>query len=228
MNILSRDSLPLGGFAGLREHRIVTDSQVFSGRKSPETSEGLGSFVYLADAKYNPYGETGMHPHKEIDVITVMIDGRVNHGGSLEHGKDLNAGAVQVQRAGGEGFSHNEVNPDNHKNRLIQLWALPEEAGQPAGYKFYEPQANGITRIYGGDKSQQETFDSHTIIDIVRLAAGEQLTLSGDQLSYLTQGTAEFIEGDQRHEAHDGDLIRSKDVTITAVNDVNMIVVSQQ
>jgi len=130
MKILSRDSLALGGFAGIREHRLVTDSRIFGDRKTPETSEGLGNMVYLADARYNPRGESGMHPHSEIDVISVIIEGRVSHEGSMEHGKDLDAGDVQVQRAGGEGFEHNEINPDNRKNRMLQVWALPESKGQ--------------------------------------------------------------------------------------------------
>ncbi|OUS24227.1 pilus assembly protein [Gammaproteobacteria bacterium 45_16_T64] len=228
MHILSRDSLTLGGFAGLREHRIVTDSQLFGGRKKPEASEGLGNFVYLADAKFNPKGETGMHPHKEIDVITVMIKGRVSHEGSLEHGRSLDEGAVQVQRAGGEGFAHNEINPDDQRNRLIQLWALPEHAGEPAGYKYYQPQADDITQIYGGDKTQDDTFDSHTTIDIVRLAAGKRLQLAGEQLSYVTDGTAEFNEGDTPYVAGDGDLIRSHDVEIHATSDVDIIVISKK
>ena len=39
MEILSRDSLALGGFAGIVEHRLVTDSRIFSERKKPETFE---------------------------------------------------------------------------------------------------------------------------------------------------------------------------------------------
>lgn len=108
MEILSRDDLPLGGFAGLTEHRLITDSRVFGHYKPSYTSEGIGNLVYLADARFAPYGETTMHPHKEIDVISVMVEGRVMHEGSLEHGNHLQAGDVQVQRAGGEGFSHNE------------------------------------------------------------------------------------------------------------------------
>ena len=132
MQVLSRDTLDLGGFAGIKEHRLVTDSRVFGRRKKPDTFEGLGSMVYLADAKYDPMGESGMHPHSEIDVISIIVEGRVSHEGSLEHGKDLVAGDVQVQRAGGEGFNHNEINPDNTNNRMLQVWALPEEKGQPA------------------------------------------------------------------------------------------------
>ena len=37
-----------------------------------------------------------------------------------------NTNQVQVQRAGGEGFVHNEVNPDDKENRIIQMWVTPE------------------------------------------------------------------------------------------------------
>lgn len=226
MQILSRDSLPLGGFAGLTEHRLVTDSRVFGPRKQPGTSEGLGNFVYLADARFNPKGETGMHPHRELDVISVMIEGRVGHEGSLEHGKVLEQGAVQVQRAGCEGFAHNEVNPDSKKNRMIQLWALPDEAGQRAGYKYYQPKDGGTTRVYGGNKNQTGTFDSRTIIDIVRLTQGNSVTLNNRTLAYVTTGRAKFQEGGLSHTAKDGELINSRNAVITAASDTQLIVIS--
>jgi len=232
MKILSRDSLQLGGFAGIQEHRLVTDSRIFGARKKPETSEGLGNMVYLADAQYSPNGESGMHPHSEIDVISVIIEGRVSHEGSMEHGKDLFAGDVQVQRAGGEGFDHNEINPDNSKNRMLQVWALPETKGQPASYKSYTPKLSGVTRIYGGSKSQSETFDSHTIIDIVHLKAGKSITLDGGQLFYVITGEATVSEvkntkNSGTYNAKEGDLIRSRDTKIIAMDNLHMLVVNQ-
>lgn len=227
MNILSRESLPLGGFAGLTEHRLVTDSRVFGLHKSPNTFEGIGNFVYLADAKFNPKGETRMHPHKEIDVISIMMAGRVSHEGSLEHGQSLNSGEAQVQRAGGEGFSHNEVNPDMTQNRMLQLWVLPDESGQPAGYKHYTLAKNGVTRIYGGDKSQNSTFDSKTNIDVVRLSANESIHFDQETLAYVSYGEAKFSESSNHFDASEGDLIRSNQVTITSYQDSEIIVISQ-
>lgn len=227
MKILTRKSLPLGGFAGLTEHRLVTDSRLFGARKTAETFNGIGNFVYLADAKFNPHGETHMHPHKEIDVITVMMDGRVSHEGSLEHGQSLLAGEVQVQRAGGEGFSHNEVNPDSSKNRLLQLWALPDESGQSAGYKHYVLKDKGVTRIYGGSKNQSETFDSKTYIDIVRLSKGESLNVEGEILAYVSRGTAELSDEHSSFQAEEGDLIRSLATEIIAKSAVEIVVVGQ-
>ena len=233
MKILSRNSLPQGGFAGIREHQLVTDSRLFGRYKKPKSSEGFVNMVYLADAQYNPKGESGMHPHSEIDVISVIIEGRVHHKGSMEHGKNLVAGDVQVQRAGGEGFSHNEINPDLSKNRMLQVWALPEKKGQPASYKFYTPKLDGVTRIYGGDKNQSKTFASQTIIDIVHLKTGKSIELIGEQLSYVIAGEATFSEAKNNkknsvHEAQDGDLIRSTDTKVTANHDLHLLIVSQK
>ena len=125
--VLHRDDLKLGGFAGIREHRLVIDPRVF-GNNSSDAWPGIGNFVYLADAKFIPNGETHLHPHKEIDVISVIVKGRIAHQGTLSEGSVIEANQVQVQRAGKEGFSHNEVNPDDVENRMIQMWITPDKA----------------------------------------------------------------------------------------------------
>jgi len=225
MQILSRNSLPLGGFAGLTEHRLVTDRRVFGSRKAPQAFDGIGNFVYLADARFNPKGETHMHPHIEIDVISVMMEGRVSHEGSLEHGQSLETGQVQVQRAGGEGFSHNEVNPDNTKNRMLQLWVLPDELGQSAGYKLHSINKNGETHIYGGNKNQHKTFDSKTNIKIVRLSAGQSIKFESENLAYVSIGEAMFSEENKMFNAEEGDLIRSRKTEITSTAETELVVV---
>jgi redox-sensitive bicupin YhaK (pirin superfamily) len=108
METLQRDSLKEGGFAGLKEHRLIKAPRLFGAQGNNDGSwPGLGKFVYLADARFMPHGETHMHSHHELDVISLMVDGNIKHEGSLETGKDLSRSDVQVQRAGGEGFSHN-------------------------------------------------------------------------------------------------------------------------
>lgn len=85
MQALHRDDLERGGFAGLREHRLVMYPKVFPGRANSGTWPGIENFVDLADARFMPNGETRMHDHKEVDVISVMAEGRIAHEGSLEH-----------------------------------------------------------------------------------------------------------------------------------------------
>ena len=223
MNILSKQDIKEGGFAGLREHRFVMDSKVFGLRKEATASDGLGNCVYLADAYFNPHGETGMHPHKEVDVISVMVEGRIAHEGSLEHGQVLKTGDVQVQRAGGEGFSHNEINPDDTKNRMVQLWVLPEAPGEAAAYKVYQPKASAVTRIYGGSADQENCFPSQTVIEIIHLNQGDELELEEEGLTYITKGRVEVEEGFSHAELQDGNLLHSTEAKIKALSDSSLI-----
>lgn len=222
MEILKRDSLKEGGFAGLKEHRLIKDPELFGPQENNDGSwPGLENFVYLADARFMPHGETRMHSHHEIDVISLMVEGNIKHEGSLEHGKDLSRNEVQVQRAGGEGFSHNEINPDENWNRLIQLWALPEVAGEPAGYKVYKPVTGELTRIYGGEKNSDSDFPSKTKIDIGLLSNGQQIEVDGKFLVYITRGKG--IANNKP--VQDGDLIRGSSIKFTASEDVQLIVI---
>ena len=221
MNILHRDDLKLGGFAGLKEHRLVTDSRLFGNYKSNNAWDGLGNFVYLADAKFLPYGETKMHEHLEIDVISVMVKGKIKHEGSLEHGQTMHSKHIQVQRAGGEGFSHNEINPDNIENRMIQLWVLPQTPNQASGYKLYEQKDGELMQVYGGQTKEEEFFNSATRIDIGFLYAGYTLALNGEFVAYITQGKG-LINGVS---VKDGDLLRDKNLKLIVKEDMQIILI---
>lgn len=218
---LQRDSLVEGGFAGLLEHRLVKSPRVFgSSANSDGTWPGIGNFVYLADARFMPHGETRLHSHHEIDVISVMVHGNISHEGSLEEGQNLSANDVQVQRAGGEGFSHNEVNPDDDWNRMIQIWVLPELAGQAASYKVYRLKQGESTRVYGGSENEN-AFPSKTHINVALLQKGEQVKLDGEYIAYLTQGSG-LANGDQ---VTDGDMIAGENLTFTALENVQLIII---
>ena len=216
--ILHRDDLPLGGFAGLKEHRLVKDQRIGGG---DDSWDGLGNFVYLADARFLPKGETTMHPHKEIDVISVVVEGRIAHEGSLEHGQSMDTDQAQAQRAGGEGFSHNEINPDDTENRMIQLWVLPETSGEPANYKHYKLEQGKLMRIYGGLKDQNETLDSHTIMDVGILSADQEISKNGEFLAYVTRGSG-ILNGET---VKDGDLVRGENLSFKASNDDTQIII---
>ncbi len=224
MQVLRKSDLREGGFAGLKEHQLVMDKQAFGSHRNPQTWDGLGNFVYLADARFMPKGETLMHGHKEVDVISVMVKGRINHEGSLEHGQMMNAKQAQVQRAGGEGFSHNEVNPDDEENQMIQLWVLPELNGQRAGYKFYRPKVGELTLIYGGDSEQDTTFASNTQIYVANLEAGNVIEQNSESLMYISEG--EVILDGERFEA--GTLVRSEAFKLEATSSAQVIVINEK
>ena len=220
LQVLHRDDLKLGGFTGIREYRLIIDPKVFGNNNSNAWS-GIGNFVYLADVKFIPNGETHLHPHKEIDIISVIVDGRVSHEGSLREGNTLETNHVQVQRAGGEGFVHNEVNPDNKENRIIQIWITPEKLGELAGYKLYYLQQGKITRIYGGDENQDETFASQTILDVSLVDAKQTISIDGEFIAYVTLSDG-VLNGTK---VTNGDLVRGHDFKFQAETDSQIIIV---
>lgn len=221
LDILTYDDLPQGGFAGLRERRFVTDQRVFGHYKHPSASNGIGNFVYLADANFMPLGQTGLHPHREVDVISVMVSGRLHHEGSLEHGTELTPGMVQVQRAGGEGFSHNEINPDVTENHMIQLWVLPDESGEPAGYRTYQPKSGERVHIYGGPKGVSEHFYSTTNLEVINAVPGQTITHEGDVMAYITKGSG--AAGDTP--VHARSLLRADGLHFTAHEATQLILI---
>lgn len=221
LEILHKDDLKLGGFAGLIEHRLVMDPKVFGNSADSGTWPGIANFVYLADAKFIPKGETQLHPHREIDVISVIVDGKISHEGTLEAGNVINTNQVQVQRAGGEGFTHNEVNPDNKENRMIQLWVTPEKHGEKAGYKLYSLEQGQIIRVYGGTNNQSETFASQTIIDVGLIDVNQNISFDGEFIAYVTRGDG-TLNGES---VTNGDLIHGNDLTFEAKTDSQIIIV---
>lgn len=221
LEILHRDALTEGGFAGLKEHRLVTGGKLWGDRANPNAWDGIGNFVYLADARFDPKGETTMHPHKEIDVISVMVEGRIAHQGSLEHGGSLDTNDAQVQRAGGEGFKHNEINPDDTKNRMLQLWVMPEVNGEPAGYRKFSPAWGETTRIYGGSPEETLSFTAQTTIDVAMLTAGQALELTAPYLAYVAKGDGQ-LDGTS---LTGGDLIRGADGSFKATTDVQLVLI---
>jgi len=158
-----------------------------------------------------------------------MVEGRLLHEGSLEHGQELHANTIQVQRAGGEGFSHNEINPDDFKNRMIQLWVLPETSGETAAYQVFEPKKGERKRVYGGPAEQNDTFAARTIIEIADVNSGDKLAQAGKSLVYMTTGVGEMdSDSNGTQLIREGDLVESTDFRFTAKGDSKLIIVYEQ
>jgi redox-sensitive bicupin YhaK (pirin superfamily) len=76
----------------------------------------------------------GMHPHRDMEIITVMVEGQLNHRDSMGHAEVLRAGEVQRMSAG-TGVVHSEVNEGNQPCRLLQIWIEPSSTGIPPAYE---------------------------------------------------------------------------------------------
>ncbi len=76
----------------------------------------------------------GMHPHSDMEIITVLVEGQLHHRDSLGHAEVLRAGEVQCMSAG-SGVRHSEVNGGSVPCRLLQIWIEPSSTGIVPGYE---------------------------------------------------------------------------------------------
>lgn len=75
----------------------------------------------------------GMHPHRDMEIITVMVEGQLSHRDSMGQVAVIEAGEVQVMGAG-TGVLHSEMNQGDRPCRLLQIWIEPSQAGLPPVY----------------------------------------------------------------------------------------------
>lgn len=76
----------------------------------------------------------GMHPHRDMEILTYVLNGRVAHRDSMGNQTEVQAGEFQIMSAG-SGVLHSEINPDSETPlHLYQIWIMPNEKGIPPRY----------------------------------------------------------------------------------------------
>ena len=78
----------------------------------------------------------GTHPHKDMEIISYVVDGELTHGDSMGNHRVLGRGQVQYMSAG-RGVTHSEYNNGTQTTRLLQIWILPDNKGYNPRYGDY-------------------------------------------------------------------------------------------
>src|SRR5437763_4134515 len=77
----------------------------------------------------------GMHPHRDMEIVTYVLEGELQHRDSMGNGEVLRPGELQRMTAG-TGILHSEFNPSKAAPvHLYQIWLLPRERGLTPGYE---------------------------------------------------------------------------------------------
>ncbi|WP_398334018.1 pirin family protein [Vulcanococcus sp.] len=105
----------------------------FAGHHDPAWM-GFGPLRVINDDTIAAGRGFGMHPHRDMEIVTVMLEGELHHRDSMGHAEVLRAGEVQRMSAG-TGVVHSEVNGGHQPCRLLQIWIEPSTSGLAPAYE---------------------------------------------------------------------------------------------
>lgn len=92
------------------------------------------SMRVLNEDKVAPGQGFGMHPHDNMEILTWILDGALEHRDNAGGGGQIRHGELQHMTAG-SGIWHSEFNPSQTEStHLFQIWLFPEQAGLQPGY----------------------------------------------------------------------------------------------
>lgn len=94
----------------------------------------FGALRVLNDDTVAPSMGFSMHPHDNMEIITIPLQGQIKHQDSMGHSAVIEAGEIQVMSAG-TGIYHSEINPNREVPlKLFQIWILPNKRGVEPRY----------------------------------------------------------------------------------------------
>jgi len=109
----------------------------------------FGALRVLNDDTVLPGMGFGTHPHDNMEIITIVLDGELEHRDSMGNGSVIRSAEVQVMSAG-TGIQHSEFNHSlKNKVSLLQIWVFPDKKNVEPRYgqaKFAEEEMTGKWR----------------------------------------------------------------------------------
>ncbi len=183
----------------------------------------FGPLRVFNDDRVAPHSGFPTHPHADMEIITIVLDGEITHTDSI--GNDTKLGAGEVQRmTSGTGITHTEKNDSDKEAHLVQLWFIPNKRGLAPSYEQLRVDflntKNKLIPLVTGQKVLEDVvyINSNSTIYYANLAQGEDIDFRTFKirktLIYILDGSliANGVEAD-RH-----DQIRLEDQEIVTIH----------
>ena len=125
---------------------------------------GFRSLRVINEDRVQPGKGFGMHGHRDMEIITCVLEGALEHRDSMGNGSVLRPGEFQRMSAG-TGIRHSEFNPSpTEAVHLYQIWLLPNERGLRPSYEqkaFSEDERRGRLRLVASPDAQEGSLLIH-------------------------------------------------------------------
>ena len=176
---------------GFADHGWLVARHSFSFADYHDPAEmGWGVLRVLNEDRVAPGQGFDMHSHRDMEIVTYVLSGVLEHRDSLGNGEVIRPGEVQRMSAG-SGIRHSEFNPSaNEVTHLLQIWIEPNELGVEPGYE-QQPLAPGqnLWRLIASADAADGSTRLHQDARIVaaRLSSGAELSYALDarRLGYV-------------------------------------------
>ncbi|NOK37786.1 pirin family protein [Corallococcus exercitus] len=121
----------------------------------------------------------GKHPHRDMEILTYVVSGAVEHEDSMGTRATIRPGEVQRMSAG-TGVVHSEMNPLDAPLHLLQIWLLPDRQGLPPGYEqkhFAPEERQGRLRVVASHDGRDGSLTVHqdVVLSATELGVGQRV-----------------------------------------------------
>jgi redox-sensitive bicupin YhaK (pirin superfamily) len=144
----------------------------------------FGALVCHNDDHLQPGAGYAEHPHADVEIVTWVLAGALDHTDDAGRRTTLTPGTVQLQSAG-RGIRHSEVaDPEAGPTRFVQAWVRPDVTGAEPAYHVAEVGAGAaLTEVAGAQSLAIGTAGA--TLSIARLDVGDTLALPALELGHL-------------------------------------------
>ena len=195
-------------FMGFRDLRVINDDRV-------RASRGFGT-----------------HAHRDMEIVSYVLEGALEHRDSLGTGSVIRPHEVQRMSAG-RGVTHSEFNASEHDDvHFLQIWILPAERGLPPSYEqrpFPPEQKRGRLRLVGAPDGRDGAVTVHQDVAIYAtlLDPGQRVEhrLASGRHAWVQVASGEVTVNGQSLVAGDGAAVSDEAaLDLTARSDAEVLV----